>query len=283
MSFYLLIIIQLIIMFCGAVIFAVLQAMAHKRDKDAWMEQRETLKALTDDQQQHNHNRSDQEKNLLSQFREISSTVNTLASEINSSEQDNWDSLAQLLQAQQMDLQNSLQNGTDQEQLKEKIDELSHSLLSAESIIQQFRLAEKNYRHQIKELQRRIRKASSDLMKLASLKVTRDRLQRDKERLQEALGAETDLMNNELTALRAELKNTEERLQRTLAEKQFIESHFMEMVEHDPEELKKELERKQREISMLETTVLDMHESEHARQTQQEGGAAAPSTIKQPE
>ncbi len=273
-----LIIVQLCLFLFAALVGIWLQWRTKRAEIADLIEQNRALMGLLEDQQTHNAGRASQEKALLAQLASAEDDVQAqLAAQDNPAQQE-LEHLQEHFESEKAKLVAYLKEGEfDRTKLQKMVEQLSQKLARASEIIEGQRISQQELKEQSKELQRKLRTLSADLLRLNSLRVSRDRLERDKVRLKERLDQleksyqneklltqnlqqelKTSFRASEVMAIRDELKKAEELLQRTLAEKEFIEQHFLELSEHDPEQLQQELERKRREIALLESTVLDM-------------------------
>lgn len=273
-----LIIVQLCLFLVAALVGIWLQWRTKRAEIADLIEQNRALMGLLEDQQTHNAGRASQEKALLAQLASAEEDVQAqLAAQDNPAQQE-LEHLQEHFESEKAKLVAYLKEGEfDRTKLQKMVEQLSQKLERASEIIEGQRISQQELKEQSKELQRKLRSLSADLLRLNSLRVSRDRLERDKVRLKERLDQleksyqneklltqnlqqelKTSFRASEVMAIRDELKKAEELLQRTLAEKEFIEQHFLELSEHDPEQLQQELERKRREIALLESTVLDM-------------------------
>jgi len=233
---------------------------------------------LVEDQQSHNELHSNQEQSLVRQLTEAEQDLNQQIVAQENPAAKELEHLQEHFQSEKERLVAYLKEGElDRTQLQQMVESLTRKLERAGEIITQHQLTQRQQKELSKTLKNKLSSLSADLIKLKSLGVTRDRLERDKTRLKERLEQldkkyqeerlltqnlqqelKTSFRASEVAAMRDELKNTEELLQRTLAEKEFIERHFLEIAEEGPEHLQQELERKKREIALLEIAVLEM-------------------------
>lgn len=273
-----LIIIQLGLFLCGAIIVIVLQWRGRRAEVADLIAQNHNLMTLLEEQQTHNKGRYQQEQALIGQLNAAEYDLGQYMLPAVNPAQEELEHLQGHFETEKAKLVAFLKEGQlDRDKLQKMVSDLSNKIGRAHEIIESHRAAQSELKERTKELQRKLRAASADLLRLNSLRVSRDRLERDKERLKERLNKleksyqderlltqnlqqelKTSFRATEVLAIREELKKAEDLLQRTLAEKEFIEQHFLELSEHDPDQLKQELERKKREIALLESAVLDM-------------------------
>lgn len=278
MSISLIVIAQLSILLVAAVAVLILQWKSRRREITDLLEQNKTLMLLVEDQQSHNELHSKQEQSLVRQLTEAEQDLNQQIVAQENPAAKELEHLQEHFQTEKERLVAYLKEGElDRTQLQQMVESLTRKLERAGEIITQHQLTQRQQKELSKTLKNKLSSLSADLIKLKSLSVTRDRLERDKTRLKERLEQldkkyqeerlltqnlqqelKTSFRASEVAAMRDELKNTEELLQRTLAEKEFIERHFLEIAEEGPEHLQQELERKKREIALLEIAVLEM-------------------------
>jgi len=278
MSISLIVIAQLSILLVAAVAMLILQWKSRRREITDLLEQNKTLMLLVEDQQSHNELHSNQEQSLVRQLTEAEQDLNQQIVAQENPAAKELEHLQEHFQSEKERLVAYLKEGElDRTQLQQMVESLTRKLERAGEIITQHQLTQRQQKELSKTLKNKLSSLSADLIKLKSLGVTRDRLERDKTRLKERLEQldkkyqeerlltqnlqqelKTSFRASEVAAMRDELKNTEELLQRTLAEKEFIERHFLEIAEEGPEHLQQELERKKREIALLEIAVLEM-------------------------
>jgi len=278
MSISLIVIAQLSILLVAAVAMLILQWKSRRREITDLLEQNKTLMLLVEDQQSHNELHSNQEQSLVRQLTEAEQDLNQQIVAQENPAAKELEHLQEHFQSEKERLVAYLKEGElDRTQLQQMVESLTRNLERAGEIITQHQLTQRQQKELSKTLKNKLSSLSADLIKLKSLGVTRDRLERDKTRLKERLEQldkkyqeerlltqnlqqelKTSFRASEVAAMRDELKNTEELLQRTLAEKEFIERHFLEIAEEGPEHLQQELERKKREIALLEIAVLEM-------------------------
>ncbi|PHS65409.1 MAG: hypothetical protein COB09_06520 [Thalassobium sp.] len=278
MSISLIVIAQLSILLVAAVAVLILQWKSRRREITDLLEQNKTLMLLVEDQQSHNELHSNQEQSLVRQLTEAEQDLNQQIVAQENPAAKELEHLQEHFQTEKERLVAYLKEGElDRTQLQQMVESLTRKLERAGEIITQHQLTQRQQKELSKTLKNKLSSLSADLIKLKSLGVTRDRLERDKTRLKERLEQldkkyqeerlltqnlqqelKTSFRASEVAAMRDELKNTEELLQRTLAEKEFIERHFLEIAEEGPEHLQQELERKKREIALLEIAVLEM-------------------------
>ena len=278
MSISLIVIAQLSILLVAAVAVLILQWKSRRREITDLLEQNKTLMLLVEDQQSHNELHSNQEQSLVRQLTEAEQDLNQQIVAQENPAAKELEHLQEHFQSEKERLVAYLKEGElDRTQLQQMVESLTRKLERAGEIITQHQLTQRQQKELSKTLKNKLSSLSADLIKLKSLGVTRDRLERDKTRLKERLEQldkkyqeerlltqnlqqelKTSFRASEVAAMRDELKNTEELLQRTLAEKEFIERHFLEIAEEGPEHLQQELERKKREIALLEIAVLEM-------------------------
>ena len=278
MSISLIVIAQLSILLVAAVAMLILQWKSRRREITDLLEQNKTLMLLVEDQQSHNELHSNQEQSLVRQLTEAEQDLNQQIVAQENPAAKELEHLQEHFQTEKERLVVYLKEGElDRTQLQQMVESLTRKLERAGEIITQHQLTQRQQKELSKTLKNKLSSLSADLIKLKSLGVTRDRLERDKTRLKERLEQldkkyqeerlltqnlqqelKTSFRASEVAAMRDELKNTEELLQRTLAEKEFIERHFLEIAEEGPEHLQQELERKKREIALLEIAVLEM-------------------------
>ena len=278
MSISLIVIAQLCILLVAAVAVLILQWKSRRREITDLLEQNKTLMLLVEDQQSHNELHSNQEQSLVRQLTEAEQDLNQQIVAQENPAAKELEHLQEHFQTEKERLVAYLKEGElDRTQLQQMVESLTRKLERAGEIITQHQLTQRQQKELSKTLKNKLSSLSADLIKLKSLGVTRDRLERDKTRLKERLEQldkkyqeerlltqnlqqelKTSFRASEVAAMRDELKNTEELLQRTLAEKEFIERHFLEIAEEGPEHLQQELERKKREIALLEIAVLEM-------------------------
>ncbi|MCT7358992.1 hypothetical protein [Thalassolituus pacificus] len=278
MSISLIVIAQLSILLVAAVAMLILQWKSRRREITDLLEQNKTLMLLVEDQQSHNELHSNQEQSLVRQLTEAEQDLNQQIVAQENPAAKELEHLQEHFQTEKERLVAYLKEGElDRTQLQQMVESLTRKLERAGEIITQHQLTQRQQKELSKTLKNKLSSLSADLIKLKSLGVTRDRLERDKTRLKERLEQldkkyqeerlltqnlqqelKTSFRASEVAAMRDELKNTEELLQRTLAEKEFIERHFLEIAEEGPEHLQQELERKKREIALLEIAVLEM-------------------------
>ncbi len=278
MSISLIVIAQLSILLVAAVAVLILQWKSRRREIADLIEQNKTLMLLVEDQQSHNELHSNQERLLVRQLTEAEQDLNQQIVAQDNPAAKELEHLQEHFQTEKERLVAYLKEGElDRTQLQQMVASLTRKLDRAGEIINQHQLTQRQQKELSKTLKNKLSSLSADLIKLKSLSVTRDRLERDKTRLKERLEQldkkyqeerlltqnlqqelKTSFRASEVAAMRDELKNTEELLQRTLAEKEFIERHFLEIAEEGPEHLQQELERKKREIALLEIAVLEM-------------------------
>lgn len=168
----------------------------------------------------------------------------------------------------------------DQTTLRRELEALLVKQERAKDIIENFRINQRQLKEESKKLKQKLRTISADLSRLNSLRVSRDRLERDQRQLSARIKVleknyrDEQLLTQNLTKelstrfraedmdmLHQELKQAEDQLQRTLAEKEFIEQHFLELSAQEPEKMLEELERKRREIALLESAILEMDQN----------------------
>ena len=278
MPISLIVIAQLSILLVAAVAMLILQWKSRRREITDLLEQNKTLMLLVEDQQSHNELHSNQEQSLVRQLTEAEQDLNQQIVAQENPAAKELEHLQEHFQTEKERLVAYLKEGElDRTQLQQMVESLTRKLERAGEIITQHQLTQRQQKELSKTLKNKLSSLSADLIKLKSLGVTRDRLERDKTRLKERLEQldkkyqeerlltqnlqqelKTSFRASEVAAMRDELKNTEELLQRTLAEKEFIERHFLEIAEEGPEHLQQELERKKREIALLEIAVLEM-------------------------
>jgi len=278
MSISLIVIAQLSILLVAAVAMLILQWKSRRREITDLLEQNKTLMLLVEDQQSHNELHSNQEQSLVRQLTEAEQDLNQQIVAQENPAAKELEHLQEHFQSEKERLVAYLKEGElDRTQLQQMVESLTRKLERAGEIITQHQLTQRQQKELSKTLKNKLSSLSADLIKLKSLGVTRERLERDKTRLKERLEQldkkyqeerlltqnlqqelKTSFRASEVAAMRDELKNTEELLQRTLAEKEFIERHFLEIAEEGPEHLQQELERKKREIALLEIAVLEM-------------------------
>lgn len=256
----------------------IMQWKSRRREMADLIEQNKTLMLLVEDQQSHNELHSSQEQSLVRQLTEAEQHLNHQIVASDHPAEKELEHLQEHFQSEKERLLAYLKEGElDRNQLQQMVESLTRKLDRASEIIAQHQLTQRQQKEQSKALKKKLSSLSADLIKLKTLSVTRDRLERDKARLKERLQQleqkyqeerlltqnlqqelKTSFRASEVAAMRDELRNTEEVLQRTLAEKEFIERHFLEIAEEGPEHLQQELERKKREIALLEMAVLEM-------------------------
>jgi transposase-like protein len=262
MSISLIVIAQLSILLVAAVAVLILQWKSRRREITDLLEQNKTLMLLVEDQQSHNELHSNQEQSLVRQLTEAEQDLNQQIVAQENPAAKELEHLQEHFQTEKERLVAYLKEGElDRTQLQQMVESLTRKLERAGEIITQHQLTQRQQKELSKTLKNKLSSLSADLIKLKSLGVTRDRLERDKTRLKERLEQldkkyqeerlltqnlqqelKTSFRASEVAAMRDELKNTEELLQRTLAEKEFIERHFLEIAEEGPEHLQQELE-----------------------------------------
>lgn len=278
MSISLIVIAQLSLLLVAAVVALIMQWKSRRRELADLIEQNKTLMLLLEDQQSHNELHSTQEQSLVRQLTAAEQDLNRqILAQDNPAEKE-LEHLQAHFQSEKERLSAYLKEGElNRNKLQQMVGSLTHKLDRASEIIAQHQQTQRQQKEQSRALKKKLSSLSADLIKLKTLSVTRDRLERDKIRLKERLQQlekkyqeerlltqnlqqelKTSFRASEVAAMRDELRNSEELLQRTLAEKEFIERHFLEIAEEGPEHLQQELERKKREIALLEIAVLEM-------------------------
>lgn len=228
-------------------------------------------------QQQHIADSTEQQQRVGSALDDVCEELSQLGQADVSLEE--WEQI-QALMAQQKAAFNDYLASEEQDktELQKKLDDISRAYDKAQKLLDKYQTTQQNMTESARQLKQKVSRLSREVQSLKTLKVTSDRLQRDKQRLQEKVEAlkqqyqEEKLLNrnlseelklsfraSEVKEIRDELNHAEESLKRTLAEKEFIERHFLELAEQgDIDELREQLDRKQREVQFLEQAVLDM-------------------------
>lgn len=273
-----LIIFQLSLFLVAAMAVIWVQWRMKKQEILALLEQIDSLMGLLAEQQSHNNDREQQEQQLLQQVNEVEQQLAKGAFNPSTLIQQELDHLQAHFETEKHALLAMLKEGDiDQQVLRRELETLMAKQERAKEIIENFRANQKQLRHESNQLKLKLRSISGDLTRLNSLRVSRDRLERDQRQLsarikvleedyrQEQLLTQnlkkelsTRFRAEDMDMLHQELKQAEDQLQRTLAEKEFIEQHFLELSEQEPEKMQEELERKRREISLLENAILEM-------------------------
>lgn len=273
-----LIIFQLCLFLVAAIAIIWVQWRMKKQEILALLEQIDSLMGLLAEQQSHNSDREQQEQQLLQQVTEAEQQLTTETFNPSAVIQQELDHLQTHFETEKHALLAMLKEGDlDQKTLQRELEGLIEKHERAKEIIENFRTNQRQLRHESNQLKLKLRSISGDLTRLNSLRVSRDRLERDQRQLSARMKVlEEDYRNEQLltqnlkkelsTRFRAEdmdmlhqeLKQAEDQLQRTLAEKEFIEHHFLALSEQEPEMMQEELERKRREIALLENVILEM-------------------------
>lgn len=276
-----LIILQLCLFLIAAVGVIWLQWHMKKKEMLALLEQIDSLMGLLDKQQHHNVDREQQEEQLLEHVAEAEQQLQHAFFNPNQAILQELDHLQTHFETEKHALLSMLKDGDiDQTTLRRELEALLVKQERAKDIIENFRTNQRQLKEESKKLKQKLRTISADLSRLNSLRVSRDRLERDQRQLSARIKVleknyrDEQLLTQNLTKelstrfraedmdmLHQELKQAEDQLQRTLAEKEFIEQHFLELSAQEPEKMLEELERKRREIALLESAILEMDQN----------------------